>query len=61
MLAAAGLFRLRQQGSDDLFRLMLRLCRNIKRIETVFHPAGDGSGLNAGRLRTSCNDQEIPR
>jgi hypothetical protein len=32
------LFGLRQQGNDCLFRLILRLCRKIKRIEPVFPP-----------------------
>jgi len=35
-----GVFGLRQQGRQRRFRLILRLRRKIKRIETVFRIAG---------------------
>jgi hypothetical protein len=44
LLKPQRLFRLRQQGSNDLFRLILRRSRKIKRIQAVFQPAGSDSG-----------------
>jgi hypothetical protein len=38
MLAASGHFRLRQQGNDYLFRLILRRSRKIKRNKRCLPP-----------------------